>query len=138
MTGFERVHTVTDYYDGPVRGIADFQGCPHLYEAEWDDTADQYAATFLLSPLSEEVVRLMLEDWDIWLRWEAAFHEGRTTHATHPALPEDRPRHLELRTLLAAQAARLVGSVRARALFRPVGVERTGRIRSLEVQWEVL
>jgi hypothetical protein len=79
----------------------------------------------------------MLEHWDIWLRWESAFHEGRTTLETHPALPEDRARHEELQALLAAQAEP-VKSVRARALFRPVGIEGAGRIRSLEVRWEVL
>ena len=138
MTGFERVRTVTDYYDGPVRGIADFQGSPHLYEAEWDEQGEEYSSTFLLSPLSDDAVRLMLEDWDIWLRWEAAFHEGRTTQETHPALPEDRARHQQLQALLAAQAAGPIKRVRARAQFRPAGVERAGRIRSLEVRWEVL
>jgi len=34
---YERVYTMTDYYDGPRKGIADFEGRPHLYEAEWDD-----------------------------------------------------------------------------------------------------
>jgi len=26
------VHTVTERYDGPVRGIAEFRGRPHYYE----------------------------------------------------------------------------------------------------------
>lgn len=30
--GYERFYTVLDYYDGPRKGIADFQGKPHLYE----------------------------------------------------------------------------------------------------------
>jgi hypothetical protein len=38
--GYERVHTMTDYYDGPRKGLANFEGMPHLYEAEWDDQAD--------------------------------------------------------------------------------------------------
>jgi hypothetical protein len=34
---FEKVYTMTDYYDGPRRGIADFDGRPHFYDSEWDD-----------------------------------------------------------------------------------------------------
>src|SRR5687768_8510315 len=30
---FERVYTVTDYWDGPREGIADFQDVPHLYRS---------------------------------------------------------------------------------------------------------
>ena len=30
--GNEIVFTVTDYYDGPLNGIANFQSKPHFYE----------------------------------------------------------------------------------------------------------
>jgi hypothetical protein len=100
---YERVHTMTDYYDGPRRGIADFNGRPHLYESEWDDLKDEYASTFRVSPVEPRLFELAIESWAIWRRWETAFHEGKTTQATHPALPEDRPRHEELQRLLAAE-----------------------------------
>lgn len=34
---FERVYTVTDYHDGPRRGIADFNGKPHLFVSEFEN-----------------------------------------------------------------------------------------------------
>ena len=99
-TGYERVHTMTDYYDGPRRGIADFEGRPHLYESEWDDRADNYASTFRLTPVEPRILGLALESWGIWRRWETAFYQGRTAQETHPALPEERSRSDELHELL--------------------------------------
>jgi hypothetical protein len=98
--GYERVHTVTDFYDGPRRGIADFEGRPHLYECEWDDAANNYAFTFRLSPVEPRLFDLALESWNIWRRWETALHEGRTTQDAHPALPEERSRSDELHGIL--------------------------------------
>src|SRR5688572_27222106 len=136
---YEKVYTVTDYYDGPRGGIADFEGRPHLYASEWDDGEDDYALTFVLSPVDDKVFRLAIEDWEIWLRWETAFHEGRATQETHPALPEDRRRHGELEHLL---SGRLVAdperSFRVHGDFR-VTKDTSGRKRdpsSWEVRWE--
>ena len=94
----ERVYTVVDYFDGPRRGIADYRGQPHLYEADAEGGTDR----FRLYPVSPVVLQAALEDWEIWRRWERAFHEGRVPLSTHPALPEDRVRHHELVTILAA------------------------------------
>jgi hypothetical protein len=99
-SGYERVYTMTDYYDGPRRGIADFNGSPHFYESEWDDLADQHAFTFRLSPVEPSLLQIALESWEIWRRWETAFHEGRTTLETHPALPQDRTRRGDLEEVL--------------------------------------
>ena len=100
MPEFETVHTVTDYWDGPRRGIADYCGMPHLYESTFDEAADTYSDTFHLSPVSESLFQLALEDWEIWLRWEAAFHRGEAGRDSHPALPPDRRRHQEIQLLL--------------------------------------
>ena len=45
---FEIVHTVTDWYDGPRRGIAELHGQPHLFESEWQDGKELDAETFLV------------------------------------------------------------------------------------------
>ena len=91
---------MTDFWDGPRGGIAEFEGAPHVYESEWCDAADDYAPSFRLSPVTAEVLKLALEDWAIWERWWTAFHAGLTTGDTHPALPEDRVRHEELKAQL--------------------------------------
>ncbi len=91
---------MTDYFDGPRGGIADYQGRPHLYESIFDDDAGEYSDIFRLSPIPEDLFELALEDWQIWLRWETAFHNGTTSQDTHPALPADRQRHDELDAIL--------------------------------------
>jgi len=39
---FEKVHTMTDYYDGPRKGIADFAGQPHFFESGLNDDNDAF------------------------------------------------------------------------------------------------
>jgi len=98
--GYERVYTVTDYYDGPRKGIADYRGKPHLYECVFDESKDNYSESFLLAPLDTEAFRLAIEDWAIWQRWEIAYHAGKTDLNTHPALPHESERHKELEGIL--------------------------------------
>jgi hypothetical protein len=138
MTEFEPVYTMTDYYDGPRGGIASFKGKPHLYQSLFADDKDG-SDVFELRPVDEETLRLAMEDWNIWLRWEDAFHAGGTTIATHPALAVDRYRHDEIAPVLAARLASLPGpSIRARGFFRPKpGHENARRGRWLEARWEV-
>lgn len=66
---------------------------PHIYEAEFDHSSDEYGDTFFVSPVEQNLFALVLEDWEIWLRWRSAFKRGETPHKSHPALPEDRERH---------------------------------------------
>jgi hypothetical protein len=100
---------MTDYYDGPRGGIADFCGVPHVYESTYSDTGDKpddAIDVFRLSPVNPEVLELALEDWAIWLRWETAFHRGEITQDdAHPALLVDRARHEELKRLLTGKLA---------------------------------
>jgi hypothetical protein len=94
---WDRVHTVNGYYDGPRLGIADVDGVPHIYEAEFDHSSDEYSGTYFVSPVDESLLALVLEDWQIWLRWDSAFKRGEVSVDSHPALPEDRERHENLR-----------------------------------------
>ena len=75
-----------------------------------------------------------MEDWEIWLRWERAFHEGKTPQQTHPALPEDRARHEELARLIGDRLDPIPeASFRARAEFRWVSPN-----HDLEARWILL
>jgi hypothetical protein len=148
-TGWEKVYTVPDWYDGPRRGVANFEGRPHLFESEFADLEDA-EDVFRLSPLDDETLKLALEDWQIWLRWERAFHAKETSQKTHPALPEDRRRWEELqRQLLEAgvvhpddgegppmPTADPNRAVRATAEFEPSGTP-NGHA-SLRVRWKRL
>jgi hypothetical protein len=97
---YEIVYTITDWYDGARAGIADFRGQPHYYQCKVDYGPDE---DYLLSPLTDELFQLAMEDWAIWLRWEASFKAGNTSADTHPALPEDALRHAEITDLLAGK-----------------------------------
>lgn len=134
--GFERVYTMTDYYDGPRGGIADFEGRPHVYESEWDVAADDYANTFRLSPSELDVVALALEDRAICERWWMAFYSGRATEDTRPALPPDRARHVELERIL-GERVRIDprNFVRATAEFRRAADWNGEGLATSEVQW---
>lgn len=137
---FELVHTMTDWYDGPRRGIADCGGVPCLYQSEWNEGEDMEAETFLLMPIDLDTLELALEDWAIWLRWLTAFHRREATRETHPALPADRDRHETLQRLLAVRLTmNPAWGVRKRATFQTragPGNENGLGWRSLEVLWE--
>jgi hypothetical protein len=51
---------MNDYYDGPRFGIADVDGEPHIYEAEFDHSSDEYGDTYFVSPLDESLLALIL------------------------------------------------------------------------------
>lgn len=44
---WDRVHTINEYYDGPRLGLADVDGVPHIHEAEFDHSSEEYGDTFL-------------------------------------------------------------------------------------------
>jgi len=136
---YERCYAITAWYDGPRSGIADYQGRPHLYESEFGDIAPgECDDTFLLMPLDQEAFQLALDDYAIYLRWEAAYRAGTAAEETHPALPEDRARHEDIERRL---GERLVldqaKAVRAKADFRwreePDPFNRGARL--CEVKW---
>ena len=79
-TTLDIVHTVTNYYDGPRLGIANYHGKPHFYSSVFDEAADGWSDIFLLEPIDDEAFHLAMEDWAIWCRWERAYQRGQTPH----------------------------------------------------------
>jgi hypothetical protein len=75
--GYEEVFTVTDYYDGPRRRIANYAGKPHLYDCIFDDKRNNYLNLFRLTSVSPEIFQFAMEDWRIWERWQAAHYARR-------------------------------------------------------------
>ncbi len=129
----DNVYTVEDYYDGPREGFADFEGRPHYYRCVFDAAGDDWKETFRLTPVSEEVLKFALENWQIWLRWKAAFDAGETDTSTHPALPEDRSRYLQLNDLVEKAIANNAGSA-----FVALGQFEVTQERSFTVTWRIL
>lgn len=93
---WEKVHTVHDYHDGPVSGVADVGGAPHVFEQIFSEEEDEYSDRYRVMEIDQELYSRIIEAWAIFVRWRAAFDDGKTTVKTHPALPEDRARYLEL------------------------------------------
>lgn len=133
----QAVFTVTEYYDGPVKGIANFNGKPHFYECIYDPAKSEYSELFRLTPLDDRVLRLAMEDWEIWRRWEHAFHTGKTSMQTHPALPQDKSRHQELEALLGTALRTGANAItRIGKFVAPSEAEYPrGVIRPLKVRW---
>ncbi|OAI53051.1 hypothetical protein AYO47_05605 [Planctomyces sp. SCGC AG-212-M04] len=65
---FEPVYTVLDFYDHERKGIAKYQGLPHLFQSEWRDFQTGPDAeyldddTFLLMPIDPSLFCLTPED----------------------------------------------------------------------------
>jgi len=101
MSDYEIVHTISDWYDGARAGIADLNGKPHYYENQWLEGEPNWSDVYFLKSLDAETFALAMEDWEMWLRWEKAFKDGKTTQETHPVLPEERNRHEQINSILA-------------------------------------
>jgi hypothetical protein len=136
-TGYEIVHTVTDYYDGPRQGIADYKGMPHFYECIFDTVTDDYSDLYKLTPVDEKTFRLAMESWAIWRRWEYAFHTGKASHESHPALPEDALRNKELKDVLTKTLQSSPNAIMQSGKFSALEQAETpkGVMRPLQVQW---
>lgn len=127
---WERVHTVHDYYNGPVTGVADYEGQPHAYSRIFCDEADEWTEEYWLSPISHEQLKLVLADWR---RWETAFHaKALGPLDTHPVLAADRDEYERVRHLVED----------ARTVNRPNTMRRKGQFRGflsasddLRVRW---
>jgi hypothetical protein len=98
--GYEVVFTVRDYHDAPRSGVANFHGTPHFYQCIFDVNRDDYSNSYRLIPLNQDVFQAAIENWEIFLRWRAAFDLGKVNRKTHPALPQDKKRYEETKQIL--------------------------------------
>jgi hypothetical protein len=100
-TVLEPVHTVNQYYDGPELGVADFEGRPHVFERV-TECHDGKPDIYRLGPIDRGPLNAVLEDWQLFLKWEAAHDDpSRQGLGSGPrVLPEDLARHLELKPII--------------------------------------
>ena len=89
----DRLLTVDACYDGPLLGIAELDGVPHIYQHGYMYALDDDASVYFLSPIAPELLALVMEDWAIWRRYLAASGTPEAADAQHPALACDRARH---------------------------------------------
>jgi len=133
---FEPVYTVWDYYDGPRSGIAAFRGQPNHYDCEWSESKQDYADTFVLTAIDQGTLALAMEQWSIWLEWEAAFHRGEVPQSSHPGLPGSSGRYAELEAIVRDRIrAKSATQCRARPVFRFVQAKENSPPGEFEVEW---
>ena len=136
--GYETVFTITDYYDGPRKGIANYQGNPDLFESIFDEAKDGYSDVFRLTPPDKVSFQLAMEDWEIRRGWEIAFHDIKTDIISHPALPHEAGRHAELKRILDnVLVTDLPRAISRIGVFEVLGTSGlpNGGIRPLQVKW---
>lgn len=106
--GIDTALTTYDWYDGPIAGTANVDGRPHLFDATFDASADEWDhGRFELRPIDDTIVKLVIEDAQIWTRWSDARLRGEDVMASHPTLPVDRARHEAIRDELTRLRAAL-------------------------------
>lgn len=54
---WEKIHTVTEMDGHPLRGMADYKGEPHLYDAGFDVEMDQYSGFYWLEKVTPRPFR---------------------------------------------------------------------------------
>jgi hypothetical protein len=100
--GWEQVHTVEKYWDGPLQGVADFEGQPRIYERQFSEAEDEFTDRYWLTPIEPDLLSLVVEKWSIHLRWQDARHRNEATLEIQP-LPEDRARYEALEQAIGDQ-----------------------------------
>lgn len=116
---WEPVIALYEYYDGPRSGVAMCRGELHVFESEFSEAEDDYTDRFFLMKIEPELLPLIKEGWEIWLRWCQAFHRGEVAIETHPALEQDRSRHEALQIALGDRLKIVTAGTRVmRAEFR--------------------
>lgn len=79
----EQVYVKNEYYDGPRRGIANYNGVPHRFIANFDDLNVEND-TFRLFPVLNDEFSLEIEQWKIYVEWDKKYESGELGADTHP------------------------------------------------------
>jgi hypothetical protein len=88
---FERVYTIDEWCAGPRAGAANFAGAPHFYRL-----VDPAAGAFELTPLSAELLDLILEASALFHRWHAGPRVTGSELRDGAWSAEERARYAEL------------------------------------------
>ncbi|MCX5514607.1 hypothetical protein C3941_16380 [Kaistia algarum] len=94
------VHVVWSYHDGPREGIAEFRGWPHVYKCRFSEVTDDWTDVFWLMKIEPSLLKLAEEQFAIFRRWKNQHELGSVSIDSHPALPTDRARYDELRSVI--------------------------------------
>lgn len=62
----EKVLTITDWYDGPVKGLALYNKQIVIFERIFSEEIDEYTKDYYLTPVSEEDCKRIMIFWNNW------------------------------------------------------------------------
>jgi hypothetical protein len=81
----EQVFIENEWYDGPRAGIANIGGTPHRFKSLFDEKEDEYLSAFVIWPIGKRELDQEVEQWKIFVEWNALFEAGKASTETHPA-----------------------------------------------------
>ena len=96
----ERVYVELEWYDGPRAGIADINGVPHRFDSLFDEKDDEYLGTFRIWPIEKAMFDLEIEQWQIFVEWDALYEAGKVDADSHPGRGGRNARWDEIEVLL--------------------------------------
>ncbi len=122
----EHVYVESEWYDGPRSGVADANGIPSRFKSIFDEKDGGYNGTFLVWPIDQRTLELEIEQWRIFVAWNALYEAGSASVESHPGHGGIDPRWDELQTLLEKSRVEVPSEAR-RAVVQMESIERDGR-----------
>lgn len=72
----DRVLTITNWYDGPVEGVAYYSNECVIYERVFSEETDDYSGNYYLTPISPEKLELIMDFWEKWVEYVDGGYKG--------------------------------------------------------------
>jgi len=62
----DKVLTINDWWDGPVTGLATYNGVVCIYIRIFDISIDEYGNEYFLTPIDDAEVEMIMSEWNEW------------------------------------------------------------------------
>ncbi len=62
----DKVLTINDWWDGPVMGLATYNGVICIYIRVFDVPEDEYLDEYFLTPINDAEVEMIMNEWNEW------------------------------------------------------------------------
>ena len=95
----EKVYVENEWYDGPRKGVANFNGVAHRFVACYQSEKG-YLDSFKIFPISGHELELEIEQWKIFVEWNKQYESGKACLELHPGTGGISQRWDELEYLL--------------------------------------
>lgn len=94
---FQTVYFITDWWDGPKTGFADFNREIHCFERVFDYEKEDGFNLYVMRPVSAEEYTLQVESYTLFLDW----FNNKDSIRPHPVSDAKHTRYQEIQQLLA-------------------------------------